>query len=374
MLGFHRPRYSDSGEANFLDEDNTEPTSGTDYHSSGTASGTHHSLPTHEEAVTSFSGHEEAVTSFAEPENNQSDRNHRNENNRNSYIRLDDSDSYLPNSSGLTNGTSRPLRCSSPEEGVDVSKYQSDPYNSSLNSLYTRLDPDDEPDLLSRSSALFSRAGEDDRGLERIREDHSGSGYQNSTGSSKYDKELEDIVRAGRNLFELRRSLEEEEEAEGKSYDNSRDDNGLERTLTFTNRSRSVEDLDSTSSDLHRPTLSHSNSREDVEQDIPIVYNRKDEAPPPGGEQQEEDQEEEEEYKPVYTRERLRELTGEDNFQFTPRRRNRRNRRSRGYTSDDTDYIEPGFRVRLVSVCNSIMGCLKKYEILNVFMLIKPNP
>ena len=137
------------------------------------------------------------------------------------------------------------------------------------------------------------------------------------------------------------------------SNENNIDDTeDFEGTLTFTNRSRSG----SLDNDLNNETehdrlngVTHRRWRnvpeEDDSTDIPIVYSRlnddDNDEENNADRKQEEEEQEEEDYIPVYSAERLRELTGEDNFQFSSGSRRRRRRRNRGYTSDNTEYVGP---------------------------------
>ena len=135
----------------------------------------------------------------------------------------------------------------------------------------------------------------------------------------------------------------------GNNIDDSED---FEGTLTFTNRSRSGSldnDLNNESEHDRLNGVTHKRWRNAPEEDdstnIPIVYSRLNEdvndEEDTADRRKEEEQQEEEDYIPVYSAERLRELTGEDNFQFSSGSHRRRRRRNRGYTSDNTEYVGP---------------------------------
>ena len=262
---------------------------------------------------------------------------------------------------------------------------------SSRASLYSRLDQLDresaEGDLLSPDSALYSRvsdlessASSSGTASHRSSYTYPSSSSTSSSGSSSnntYQTTTRNVLQTRDNdddddddtNYRYHRhhhrnvdSYDSEEQYNNRNNNRTAINNGnnniddseeFEGTLTFTNRSRSGSLDNDLNNDLEHDRLNgvthkrwRNVSEEDDSTDIPIVYSRlndddNDEEDTADKQKEEEEQEEEEDYIPVYSAERLRELTGEDNFQFSSGSRPRRRKRNRGYTSDNTEYVGP---------------------------------
>ena len=239
---------------------------------------------------------------------------------------------------------------------------------SSRASLYSRLDQLDaessDADLLSPDSALYSRVSDLDSTSPASGETASSRSSYTYPTSNNNSSSSNNTYQTARNVLQTTRD-EVEEDVHGldnnysDEYYNNRNNRSYRNhtvddtddfggTLTFTNRSRSGslnrEDND-LNNDLEDDTLTHkrwSCLDDNDTTDIPIVYSRRnDEEDEELENRKKEEEEQEEEYIPVYTPERLKELTGEDNFTFSGGSRRRRRRRNRGYTSDNTEYVGP---------------------------------